>query len=427
MQHVDFGVLDGLYHLLRDELDAVVDACKVLEGVEQQGCAGAEQVAGGGCDDGAVGQLNGGRRSIFLIAALLGGHGGAAVIGTDLGLLHKQGYLVDFAVGGFAVGVVAEGGVVAADNLVLGGLAADLVVADAKASHVDTHVGRRLVGVLTVDTVEDGVEHGEYLDVAVVVDGGLAIGFEVEGVDHVDVVEVGGGGLVGDVDGVLQRNAPDGEGLELGVAGLHAATVLVVELAEAYGHLAAAGTWGGDDHQRACGLDVVVLAEAVIGIDEFDVGGVALNNIMIVGLDAHAFETLAVGSGGGLAAVVGNDDAGDQEAALHEDLAQAQHVLVVGDAEVAAFLILLDVHGADDDDDFGIVFQLGEHLQLTVGLEAGQHTTGVVVVEQFTAKFKIKLIAELGDALFDVFGLYPQILLVVKPVFHIVVLLNFRG
>jgi hypothetical protein len=51
----------------------------------------------------------------------------------------------------------------------------------------------------------------------------------------------------------------------------------------------------------------------------------------------------------------------------------------------------------------------------------------VVVVEQFTAKFKIKLIAELGDALLDVFGLYPQILLVVKAVFHIVVLLNFSG
>ena len=54
VQHVDFGVLDGLYHFLRDELDAVVDAGKVLEGVEQQGSAGTEQFAAMGGDDGAV-------------------------------------------------------------------------------------------------------------------------------------------------------------------------------------------------------------------------------------------------------------------------------------------------------------------------------------------------------------------------------------
>ena len=59
VQHVDLGVLDGLYHLLRDELDAVVDAGEVLEGVEQQGGAGTEEVACGGGDDGAVGKFDG--------------------------------------------------------------------------------------------------------------------------------------------------------------------------------------------------------------------------------------------------------------------------------------------------------------------------------------------------------------------------------
>ena len=139
---------------------------------------------------------------------------------------------------------------------------------------------------------------------------------------------------------------------------------------------------------------------------------------MIVGLDAHAVEALVVGGGAGLSAVVGDDDARNHEAALHEGLAQAQHVLVVGDAEVAAFLVFLNINSADDDDDFGIVLQLGEHLELAVGLKSRQDTTGVVVVEQFTAKFKIKLIAELGDALLDVLGLYPKILLVVETVFH---------
>ena len=42
----------------------------------------------------------------------------------------------------------------------------------------------------------------------------------MERVDHVDVVQIGGGGLVGQVDGMLEGQIPDGEGLELGVAAL---------------------------------------------------------------------------------------------------------------------------------------------------------------------------------------------------------------
>ena len=59
---------------------------------------------------------------------------------------------------------------------------------------------------------------GKDLDVAVVVDGDLAVGLEVEGIDQVEVADVGRGRLVGDVDRVLEGQVPDGEGLELGVA-----------------------------------------------------------------------------------------------------------------------------------------------------------------------------------------------------------------
>ena len=48
--------------------------------------------------------------------------------------------------------------------------------------------------------------------------GDLAVGFEVEGVDQVEIADVGRGRLVGDIDGVLEGQVPDREGLELGVA-----------------------------------------------------------------------------------------------------------------------------------------------------------------------------------------------------------------
>ena len=68
--------------------------------------------------------------------------------------------------------------------------------------------------------LEHGLQHREDLHITVVVDGGHAIGLQMEGVDHVHVVQIGGGRLVGEVDRVVQGQVPDGEGLKLGIAGL---------------------------------------------------------------------------------------------------------------------------------------------------------------------------------------------------------------
>ena len=89
----------------------------------------------------------------------------------------------------------------------------------------------------------------------------------MERVDHVHVVQVGGGGLVGQIDRVLQGNVPDGEGLKLGVARAYAVFVLVVELGEARRHLAAAGTRRGDDDERVRRLDILVAAKALVAHD----------------------------------------------------------------------------------------------------------------------------------------------------------------
>ena len=102
----------------------------------------------------------------------------------------------------------------------------------------------------------------------------------MEGVDHIHIVEVGGGCLVGDVHGVLQRQVPYGEGLELGITRTDAALVLVVELRQTGGHLTAAGTRGRHDDQFARGLHVVVLAEALVAGDQFHVGGIAVDGVV---------------------------------------------------------------------------------------------------------------------------------------------------
>ena len=172
-----------------------------------------------------------------------------------------------------AQGVLAGVAEVAPDELLLGRLAHDGVVGDAEARGVAAHVGRRLVERRPAgDLLDDPLEDREDLDVPVVVDGDLAVGLEVEGIDQVEVADVGRGRLVGDVDRVLERQVPDGEGLELGVARGEAAPVFVVELGQAGGQLAAARARPGDDDERVLGLDVVVGPVALVADDDVDVG-----------------------------------------------------------------------------------------------------------------------------------------------------------
>ena len=241
------------------------------------------------------------------------------------------------------------------------------------------------------------------------------MGSQVEGVDHVDVVEVGGGGLVGDVDRVVQRQVPDREGLELRVARGDAPLVVVVDLGQAGGHLAAARAGGGDDHQVPPGLDVLVAPVALGRDDAGDVTGVAGDGEVTVDGDAQrlelALEVL------GLAVVIsplGHDDAAHVETVAAEGVDVTQQVVLVGDAQVRADLVAGEVLGVDRHDDLDLVGQLGEHDDLVVRGEARQHARGVHVVNELAAELQIELAAELGAALRDVAGLHPQVLVAVE-------------
>ena len=115
----------------------------------------------------------------------------------------------------------------------LRGLAADFIITDAKARHVDAHIGGRLVGRGPHDLLKQATKDGEGLDIAVVVDRRFTMSLQVEVVNHVDVIQVHGGRLVGDIYGVIQRKIPDREGLKLCVSRGHSALVIVVELGQA--------------------------------------------------------------------------------------------------------------------------------------------------------------------------------------------------
>ena len=203
----------------------------------------------------------------------------------------------------------------------------------------------------------------------------------MERVNHIDIVEVGGSGLIGYVDRVTEREIPHGEGLKFGIARFDASLVLVEKLAQTHGHLAAAGAGGCDDDKRLGSLNIIVAAEALVRCYEADIGRVAVDDVMYIAFDAHALEACAESVGTCLAVVVGDDDGVDRKAALLKLAAQSEGIHVVGDTEVLTYLVLLDIDRTDDDYDFRMVGQLAEHAQLAVGLKPGEHAARVVVVK----------------------------------------------
>ena len=406
--------LDGADDRRGDELHVVRNARHRLERVEHRRGGRAEQVFRLAGDDASIRQLDG-RGGL----ARLVGHGkrsgqDRSHLRLDLRRLHQQLDLMHLIGVGLALTNLALGLEVAADDLLAGRLAAGRVIHDGVAYHVHAHIRRALVRALAVDALKDRAQHREDLHVAVVVDRGDAVGFQMEWVDHIHVVQVRGRRLVGEVDRVLERQVPDREGFKLRVARLDPALVLVVELGKAGRHLAAAGSRSGHDDQRARRFDIVVAAVALVADDELEVRRVVGDAVMAVDLQAHRGHALFKHDGRGLLRVLGQDDRADIQAETAEHVDQAHDVRVIGDAQIAAAFVLFDVVGADSDDDLRLLLELKEHLDLVVRLKARQHARSVVVVKELAAEFQIELAAELFDPLTDVLRLQPDVLLAVK-------------
>ena len=107
----------------------------------------------------------------------------------------------------------------------------------------------------------------------------------MEGIDHVDIVKVCGSRFVCDVDGMAKGEVPDGEGLELRITRIDAPLVLVIELGKTGSQLAASGSGSGNDNERPCGLNEIILAVTLVGYDERNVRRIAVDGIVEIALE----------------------------------------------------------------------------------------------------------------------------------------------
>ena len=229
--------------------------------------------------------------------------------------------------------------------------------------------------------MKDFLKDWEDVEVTIIVDDLFAVMLEVEVVDHVDVAEVGSGGFVSNVDGVTERERPDGESFELGISSVDAFLVFVIKLREAGGEFAGAGAGGRNDDERSGRLDVRIGAIAFVGNDGGDIGGVAFGESVKVGFDFVIFELAGEIFGFFLAVEEGDDDGADVETASAEEFDETEDFGLVGNHVIGANLGVFDGVGVDAEDDFGFVLEFLKETDFEVGEESREGASGVLIVD----------------------------------------------
>jgi len=235
----------------------------------------------------------------------------------------------------------------------------------------------------------------------------------VIGIEQVEVPDVRRGGLISDVHGMFQRHVPDGKSLELGIARFSAVPVIVVQLGEAGGQLAAARPRTGHDHEGLLRRNALVGPVPLVADDHIHIGGITFGEAMAINLDPSPFQLVLEQHGRRLAVETGDDDTQHVDPPRLEIVDQFHRVGVVGDAEIRPDLFPLDVAGVDAQQDIGLVFQLLQEPHLDVGIVSGQNPGGVIVVEQLASEFEIELTVETLHAVKNASCLFPDIKFIV--------------
>ena len=228
----------------------------------------------------------------------------------------------------------------------------------------------------------------------------------MERVDHVDIIKVCSSSLVCQIDRMLERNVPDRESLEFGIAGSNAAFVFMVYLGKTGCHFSASWSWCGDDYERSGCFDIFIFAISFIAHDQRDIARVSWNTIMEVNFDAEFCKAVLKENSTFLSGVACDAYTSYIETALCKSIDQTKYILIVSDSEVTAHFVLINIRGTDDNDNLSLVAELHEHAELAVRLKSWKNTGCMVIIKKLSAEFQIELVVKFADTVADVFGLH---------------------
>ena len=149
--------------------------------------------------------------------------------------------------------------------------------------------------------------------------------------------------------------------------------------------------------------------------------------VVEVDADAQILQPSSEEKGAVLPGVLCDGYAAHIEAVFMKRVDQPQDVGVIGDAQISAYFIFLNVLCADDDDQLRLAAELLEHVQLGIRGKSRKHAGSVVIIKQLAAEFQVQLVVELFNALPDMLRLCAQVLFVIKSCFHYIFLNPFNS
>ena len=242
--------------------------------------------------------------------------------------------------------------IITADDLLLGCLAADFIVADTVPGHIDTHISWRFVRTTSVDALKYCTKYRKNLYVTIVVDCGFSICFQMERINHVDIVQIGRRSLIGKIDWMFERYVPDRKCLKFRISSVDSAFVFVIELGEACRHLAASRC---DNNQGASGFNIIILTVSFVTDDQWYIGRIPFYHIMNINFNSHLFQTSFEQMCTVLTGILRDYNTSYIEAVFFKGVLQTQNVRVIRDPQITAYFVCFYVGSAYDDDDLGSI------------------------------------------------------------------------
>ena len=103
-------------------------------------------------------------------------------------LFHQKFNLKYFFLGGSSFCEPIQCLIVAADNFLIGCITTRLIVTDTVSGHIYTHICRGFVRVFSIYFFKNSTEHRENFHITIIIDSCDAVGFQMEWVDHIDVI-----------------------------------------------------------------------------------------------------------------------------------------------------------------------------------------------------------------------------------------------
>ena len=139
---INLGMLDRLNHRLRNQLQLVVDTSQMLGYIQDQCRTAPQQLTAVTADNRSILQFNRSRSMTRRLLVFLSRYSHLAISRGNISLLEEHLNLADLRLVARTGSQLVGSRIITADDFILGCLAASLIIRDAEAHHIHTHIGR---------------------------------------------------------------------------------------------------------------------------------------------------------------------------------------------------------------------------------------------------------------------------------------------